>query len=314
MSDKLDSVLKSLEKDSPGLVTFAKELEGKLEVIPFTIPSLDAITGVGGVVKGRMTEIFGMDGTFKTTLALYAIAEAQRRGGMCAFIDAEFAFSAEYAEKIGVDIDQLILIHPSSAEEAFNVMEKLIDTKEIDLIVLDSIASLSPSTELANEFGSSNMGVMARLIGQMLRKLTAKLGKSNTALILINQLREQLGGYVPMKTTPGGNAPRFYATLRLEIKKAAIKDGKEQTGVTLTVKTVKNKLSTPFLETELEAMFGEGIDIEKDLIKTAVERGIIQKAGAGWMTYGEVKLQGLDKFKAFFSDNPEAFEDLKKLL
>lgn len=309
---KLDEALKQIEKTlGEGVVTSAEDSIGKLEVCSTGIPSLDNATGIKGLPKARITEIYGMDGTFKTTVALLTIAEAQRNGDICAFVDAEFAFSPEYAAKLGVDNSKLILVHPSSAEEAFNVMEKLIETGEIGVMCLDSIASLSPSAEIANEFGSSNMGVMARLMGQMFRKLVSKLGKSNTCLILINQLREQLGGYVPMKTTPGGNAARFYASIRIEITKSQLKEGTDVKGVTLKMKTVKNKLNTPFMTTEVEAMFGEGIDVKKDIINLAISKGIISKAGAGWMSYKDVKLQGIDKFKAFFEDNPEFFEELK---
>lgn len=310
---KLDVLLKEFDKQEKGMVKFAKEDIGKQEFIPFGIPSVDNITGVGGIGRGRITEISGMDGTFKTTLALNATKEAQKVGDTCAFIDVEHAFSPEYAEKIGVDTSKLILVHPNSAEEAFLVMERLIDTGEIGLIVLDSIAALCPTTEQENEFGKSNIGVMARLMGQMLRKLTAKISKTNTAVILLNQQREMLGGYVPMKTTPGGNSVRFYSSLRLEVTKAAIKEGTDVIGVTLKVKCIKNKLQIPFKIAEIEAIFGEGIDILKDILGLAIDKGIITKGGA-WLAYKDIKLQGIDKFKQLCQDNPELLEEIKSQL
>lgn len=279
--EEKDLVVRLSESFGEGVISYASDELGNLGVIPFGIPTIDAITGIGGIGKGRLTEIHGMDGTFKTTLALCAIAECQKNKGICAFIDAEFAYSPEYGEILGVDNETLILVHPASAEEAFKAIEELVDSKQVSLIVLDSLAALSPITELANEFGSSNMGVMARLTGQFFRKITAKMGKTKTALIVLNQLREQLGGYVPMKTTPGGNAVRFYASLRLEISKSNIKEGSDVKGVTLRVKSVKNKLFTPFLTTEIEAIFGNGIDKTRDLINLAISKDIVKKGGAG---------------------------------
>lgn len=313
MKESLEKAMKEFS-EKPGLITTALEEVGELEVIPFNIPSLDNITGIGGVPRGRITEIYGMDGTFKTTFTLYLIRAAQQAGGMCVFVDAEFAFSPEYAERLGVDLGKLILVHPSSAEEAFNVIEKLTDTGEIALVVIDSIAALSPEAEQQNSFGASNMGVMARLMSQMFRKTVSKIGASNTSLVIINQLREKLGSYVPTKTTTGGNAAAFYASLRLEISKSAIKEGTDVKGVTLKVKTAKNKLSEPFKITEIEAIFGEGIDIMKDSINLGVEKGVIQKAGAGWMMYEGTKIQGAAKMKTFFEDNPEAYTEFVKKL
>lgn len=307
------SVISKVKKDfEEGVLSYGSDELGNLGVIPFGIVSLDNITGIGGIGKGRITEIHGMDGTFKTTLALHAISECQKLGGICVLIDAEFAFSPEYAETIGVDNEKLIVVHPSSAEEAFSVIEKMVDTGDVTLIVLDSLAALSPTTELANEFGSSNMGVMARLTGQFFRKITAKIGKTKTAFIILNQLREQLGGYVPMKVTPGGNAVRFYASLRLEVSKTAIKEGTDVKGVTLKLKTIKNKLSEPFLITELEAIFGKGINKFKDLVNVAISLDIIQKGGAGWITFGETKVQGVDAFIKLIEDNSEFCSQLEK--
>lgn len=308
----LNDVLLGITKDfGEGIISKGSEEIGQLEIIPFSISSMNRITGIGGIPKGRITEFHGMDGTFKTTFCLDLLSECQKSGGTVAFIDAEYSFSPEYAEILGVNNNNLILIHPSSAEEAFSVIEKLVDSGEVDAIVLDSIASLSPSTELANDFGASNMGVMARLMGQFFRKITAKAGKTNTALIFINQLREMLGGYVPMKTTPAGNAIKFYASMRFEITKSVIKEGTDIKGVNLKVKCIKNKLSTPFLTTEIEAIYGKGIDKLKDLINECILSGIIKSGGAGWLTYEEIKIQGVDKFKQFILDNPEFENEIK---
>ncbi len=315
VKEKFSDVVIEMNKEfEEGVFSYGNEEIGNLGVIPFGILSLDGITGIGGIAKGRISEIHGMDGSFKTTLALHLIVECQKTGGTCAFIDAEYAYLPEYAEKIGVDNDKLILVHPASAEEAYKAIEKLVDSKRIDLIVLDSLAALSPVTELTNDFGSSNMGVMARLTGQFFRKITAKVGKTGTALVILNQLREQLGGYVPMKTTPGGNAVRFYASLRLEISKAAIKVGTDVKGVTLKVKTVKNKLSEPYLITELEAIFGEGINKRKDMLNVATTLDIISKSGAGWLTYKDHKIQGIDNFIKLLGDNEELQKEIEDLV
>lgn len=302
----LKNILKEMQKDyGEGIFTYGSEEVGQLEVIPFSIPSMNRITGIGGIPKGRVTEFSGMDGCFKSTFCLDLVAECQKSGGTAAYVDAEYSYSPEYGEVLGVNNETLLLFHPASAEEAFSIIERLVDSGQVDLIVLDSTTSLSPSTELNNEFGTANMGVMARLNGQFFRKITAKVGKSNTALVLIAQLRESLGGYVPMKVVPGGNATRFYASLRFEISKSAIKEGTDVMGVTLKVKCIKNKLSVPFKTTEVEAMFGIGIDKLKDLINEAIHFGIISKGGAGWLTYGESKVQGVDNFKQLLQDNEE---------
>lgn len=312
-TEGLDDVLKKIRKEyGDSIISYGKDDVGNFGVIPFGITSLDMITGIGGIPKGRVTEVHGMDGTFKTTFTLELIKSSQKKGGKCAFIDAEYAYQPEYAETIGVDNNTLILVHPSSAEECFNVIESLVDSGEIDLIVLDSIAALSPNAELQNEFGSSNMGVMARLMGQFFRKITAKVGKTGTALVMINQLREMLGGYVPMKTTPGGNALRFYASMRFEVSKSAIKEGTDIKGVNLKIKCVKNKLAKPFLSTELECYYGKGVDKLKDLIDTACILGVIQRAGAGWMNIEGEKIQGLDKAKEFLEANPHLIPQIEE--
>ena len=302
LQDSLNEISKEFGE---GVITYASEEIGNLEVIPFGILSVDAITGIGGVPRGRVTEIHGMDGTFKTTFTLELVKQAQSQGLTCAFIDAEYSYYPEYAETIGVDNEKLILIHPASAEEALGIIDKLVETKKIDLIILDSIAALSPNAELQNVFGASNMGVMARLMGQFFRKVTAKIGKTGTTLVMLNQLREALGGYVPMKTTPAGNALRFYASLRFELSKSQIKEGTEVKGVTIKVKCVKNKLATPFLTTEVECIYGQGIDKMKDFVNMAIELDIIHKAGAGWCTYKDIKVQGVDVLTQILKDNDE---------
>lgn len=311
----LESILNSLKKDYGNeILSYGNDKVGDFGTIPFGTHSLDAITGIGGIPKGRVTELHGMDGTFKTTFTLELARECQQQNGKVAFIDAEYAFSAEYAETLGVNTEDILLIHPASAEECFSVIERLVESKEIDLIILDSLAALSPNAELANEFGSSNMGVMARLMGQFFRKVVAKIGKTGCTLVIINQLRESLGGYVPLKTTPGGNALKFFASMRFEITKSAIKEGTAVKGVNLKVKCVKNKLATPFLTTELECIYGQGIDKLKDLIEVACDKGIITKGGAGWMTYEDVKIQGADNMKIFLLENKDKLEEIKNKL
>lgn len=307
----LKEIIAEMQKDlGEGAITYASEELGMQGVIPFSFPSLNRITGIGGIPRGRLVEISGMDGTFKSTIVLDSIANEQKLGGTCAFIDAEFSFSPEYAEKLGVDTEKLILIHPASAEEAFGVIEKLIDSGQVSLIALDSIAALSPNTELENEFGKSNIGVMARLLNQALRKLTAKAGKTNTTLFFINQQRELLGQYIPMKTTPGGNGVRFFASMRFENNKSQIKEGTDVVGVNIKIKVTKNKLSVPYLNTELECIYGIGVDKQKDLINECSDLGIISKGGAGWFEIAGQKMQGLDKVKQFLIDNPEYEEEL----
>lgn len=306
----LASVITSIQKKlGKNTIKFGSK-EEKVDVIPFSIPSMNKITGIGGIPKGRLVEFHGMDGTFKSTFALDIIKNAQAKGLVCVYVDAEYTFSAEYAEKVGVDVESLVIIQPNSAEEAFDLMEQLIDSGEIGVIVLDSLAALSPQTELENEFGKANIGVMARLVGQALRKLTGKIGKTNTALVFLNQLREQLGGYVVMKTTPGGNAVKFYASMRFECSKLQMKEGNEVIGANIKVKVVKNKLAIPFKTTELEVVYGEGFNIDADLIEQLIEENIIEKAGAGWITIEGQKFQGIDKVVNFLNDNLELKEKL----
>lgn len=311
----LSDAVKSLEKEyGEGLVLQGADSIPVRGVIPFSYPSLNMITGIGGIARGRIIEIHGLDGTFKTSFLLDLIAQEQKLGGKCVFIDAEYSYDPEYAIRLGVNVEELIVIQPSTAEEAFTATERLVDTGEVSLIGVDSIAALSPNAEAQNDFGASNMGVFARLFGQFFRKMTSKLGKSGCTLVFLNQLRDGLGGYVVQKVTPGGNALRFYASMRFEISKSNIKEGTDVKGVTLKVKTVKNKLGIPFQTTELEAIYEQGIDHIKDLIAVACYKGIIQKQGAGWMTYGDVKIQGVDNFKQLLSDNPELYEEIKNKL
>lgn len=311
MSKKLDDLFKDITKEEgEGVIAYAKEEVGNVEYSSFGIKSLDSITG-GGIPKGRIVEIFGPDGSYKTTIALMGLAEAQKSGVRCAFINAEFTFDNVYAESLGVNTDDLIIVNTSTTEKVFDIAMRLIDTGEVGLIVIDSVASLVPKAENEGDFGASNMGVAARLMGQLYRKITEKLNKNNCSLILINQLRDKLGGYVVTKTTPGGNATAFYATLRLDIKKAAIKKGDDVVGVKLTIKTMKNKLGTPFLTTEVDTIYGEGVDIVKDILGVAVDKGVIEKGGAGWLTYNGTKVQGLDNFKQLCKDNPELLEEIK---
>ena len=308
----LQSTIDKLNKDfGGGIVTKGSEKLGLQGIIPFGILSLDKITDIGGIPRGRVVEIHGMDGTFKTTFALLAIAEEQKKGGVCVFIDAEYSFSAEYAMSLGVDIDALILGHPESMEKAYEMIDRFSTSGEVTLIVLDSMTSLSPETELANDYGASNMGVASRINGQFFRKVTNKLGTNNCTLIVLNQLREKLGGYVVTKTVPGGNAILFFASMRLEISKSQIKKDDQIVGITLKIRVIKNKLGVPYQTTELDVIFGQGIDRIKDLIGPAVELGFISKGGAGWYKINEdLKIQGDENLKKHFLDNPEFMEEL----
>jgi recombination protein RecA len=302
---------KDIQKEfGDDVITIGKDNIPDWGVISTRIPSLDAITGIGGFPKGRIIEIHGMESCFKSTVAMLTAAQYQSEGGEVVYVDAEYTFSAEYAERLGVNVENIILVHPASTEEAFKIIDRFVDTGKPYLFIVDTFTALSPETELENNFGASNMGLTARLNGQFFRKTTAKIGKTGSTLIALNQLREKLGGYVVTKTVPGGNAILFFATMRFEITKQAIKEGTDIKGVTLKVKCIKNKLAIPFLTTEFEAIFGEGIDIFKDLINVAIAKGIVNKAGAGWITYKDTKIQGVDAFKQLLLDN----EELKQIL
>jgi recombination protein RecA len=278
-----------------------------METISTGAISIDYALGIGGLPRGRVVEIFGPESSGKTTLALQVIAEAQRAGGMAAFVDAEHALDAQYAQKLGVDLDNLLVSQPDHGEQALEIVEVLIRSGSIDVVVVDSVAALVPKAEIEGEMGEAQMGLQARLMSQALRKLTGVVAKSKTILIFINQLREKIGVmFGNPETTTGGRALKFYASVRIDIRRiASIKDGDQVIGGRTRVKVVKNKVAPPFREAEFDVMYGEGISREGDLIDLAVEKRIIEKSGA-WFAYGGERLgQGRENAKQFLRENPD---------
>jgi len=268
--------------------------------------SIDYALGIGGVPRGRVIEVFGPESSGKTTLALQIIAEAQRAGGMAAFVDAEHALDAQYAQKLGVDLENLLVSQPDNGEQALEIVEVLIRSNSVDVVVVDSVAALVPKAEIEGEMGEAQMGLQARLMSQALRKLTGVVSKSKTTLIFINQLREKIGVmFGNPETTTGGRALKFYASIRIDIRRiASIKDGDQVIGGRTRVKVVKNKMAPPFREAEFDIMYGEGISKEGDLLDLAVEKRIVEKSGA-WFAYGGERLgQGRENAKQFLKDNP----------
>lgn len=287
-----------------------------ISVIPTGSLGLDIALGVGGYPRGRIVEIFGPESSGKTTLAIHAIAEAQRAGGIAAIIDAEHAFDPSYAIKLGVDVNQLWISQPDNGEQALDIAEQLIRSGAVDLVVVDSVAALTPKKEIEGDMGESMVGLQARLMSQALRKLTGAVSKSNTTCIFINQLREKIGaGYGNPETTTGGNALKFYASVRIDIRKStAIKDGDEQLGNLTKVKVVKNKVAPPFRRAEFDIVYGEGISRVGEIIDLGVEHGVIKKSGS-WFSYGETKLgQGRDAVKTLLQDNQELMEELSAII
>ena len=278
-----------------------------VEVISTGAISIDYALGIGGVPRGRVIEIFGPESSGKTTLALQVIAEAQKKGGMAAFVDAEHALDAAYAKKLGVDLDNLLVSQPDNGEQALEIVEVIIRSNSVDVVVVDSVAALVPRAEIEGEMGEAQMGLQARLMSQALRKLTGAVSKSKTSLIFINQLREKIGVmFGNPETTTGGRALKFYSSVRIDIRRiGAIKDGDNVVGGRTRVKIVKNKLAPPFREAEFDVMYGEGVSREGDLIDIAVEHKIIEKSGA-WFAYGGERLgQGRENVKAFLKENIE---------
>lgn len=285
-------------------------------VIPTGSLGLNYALGVGGYPKGRIIEIYGPESSGKTTLAIHAMAEVQKQGGIAAIIDAEHAFDRFYAEKLGVNIDELLIAQPDSGEQALDIADELIRSAAVDLIVIDSVAALTPKAEIAGEMGDNKVGLQARLMSQALRKMTASVNKTNTTVIFINQLREKIGVmFGNPETTTGGNALKFYASVRLDIRKVTgIKDGDQIIGNQVRVKVIKNKVAPPFRKTEFEIMFGEGISKVGEIVDLGVEYGIIQKSGS-WYSYNGSKLaQGRDATKTLLKDNPELCEELEMLI
>ncbi|MEI6454809.1 MAG: recombinase RecA [bacterium] len=284
-----------------------------VDVISTGSIGLDAALGIGGLPKGRVIEIYGPESSGKTTLALHAIAESQKKGGIAAFIDAEHAFDRFYAQKLGVDVENLLVSQPDNGEQALEITDNLIRSGAIDVIVIDSVAALTPKSEIEGEMGDSKMGLQARLMSQALRKLTSTISKTATCCIFINQLREKIGVmFGNPETTTGGNALKFYASVRLDIRKQTqLKEGEEAVGNRVRVKVVKNKVAPPFRKAEFDIIFGEGISRTYEIIDLAVEQNIIKKSGS-WFSYGDTKLgQGRDSVKKILQDNPELADELE---
>ena len=285
----------------------------QIEVIPTGSLGLNVALGVGGYPRGRIIEIYGPESSGKTTLAIHAIAEAQKNGGIAAIIDAEHAFDRFYAQKLGVDVNSLLIAQPDNGEQALEIADQLISSAAVDLVIIDSVAALTPKAEIEGDMGDNKVGLQARLMSQALRKLTATIAKTNTTCIFINQLREKIGVmFGNPETTTGGNALKFYASVRIDIRKSTpIKDGEEILGHLTKVKIVKNKVAPPFRKAEFDIMFGEGISKVGEIIDLAEEHDIIKKSGS-WYSYGETKLaQGRDAVKQLLADNPELAEELE---
>lgn len=307
----IDKIDKDFGKGS--VMMMNEKAEQVMEVISTGSIGLDVALGIGGFPRGRIVEIYGPESSGKTTIAIHVIAEAQKKGGMCAIIDAEHAFDSGYAQKLGVDVDNLLISQPDYGEQALEIADRLILSGALDVVVIDSVAALVPKGELEGEMGDSKMGLHARLMSQALRKLTATISKTNTICIFINQLREKIGVmFGNPETTTGGNALKFYASVRLDIRRIAqIKDGEEAVGNRAKVKVVKNKVAPPFRSAEFDIIFGEGISKAGEIIDMGVELGIVSKSGS-WYSYNTDKLgQGRDAVKQLMLDNPELAADIE---
>ena len=314
----LQAAMAKIEKDfgKGSIMRMGDEQVEDVEVIPTGSIGLDAALGVGGYPRGRIIEIYGPESSGKTTLAIHAIAEVQKQGGIAAFIDSEHAFDRFYAAKLGVDVDNLLISQPDNGEQALEIADQLIRSSAVDMLVVDSVAALTPKKEIEGDMGDSAVGLQARLMSQALRKLTSTISKTNTCCIFINQLREKIGVmFGNPETTTGGNALKFYASVRLDIRKVTnIKNGDQILGSQTRVKVVKNKVAPPFRKAEFEITFGEGISKIGEIVDLGVDYGIIQKSGS-WFSYNGTKLaQGRDATKQMLKDNPELAEELEGLI
>lgn len=311
----LTQAMERIEKDfgKGSIMKLGDEVIADVEVVPTGSIGLNYALGVGGFPRGRIIEIYGPESSGKTTLALHAIAEAQKAGGIAAMIDAEHAFDRFYAEKLGVDVNNLLISQPDNGEQALEIAEQLIRSAAVDILVVDSVAALTPKNEIEGDMGERSVGLQARLMSQAMRKLTGAISRTNTTCIFINQLREKIGVmFGPSETTTGGNALKFYASVRIDIRSSStIKDGEEVLGRRTKVKVVKNKVAPPFRRAEFDIMFGEGISKSGEIIDLGVENGVIQKSGS-WFSYDGAKLaQGRDAAKRVIQDNPELAEELE---
>ncbi len=312
----LDVALAAIDKQfgKGSIMRMGEKTSMGIESIQTGALSLDLALGVGGLPRGRVVEIFGPESSGKSTLAMHVVAEAQRNGGICAYIDAEHAMDPVYASAIGVDIDQLLISQPDTGEQALEIVDMLVRSGAVDVVVIDSVAALTPRAEIEGEMGDTHVGLQARLMSQALRKLTANLSRTNTVAIFINQLREKIGVmFGSPETTPGGRALKFYSSVRLDIRRIeSIKDGAEIVGNRTRVKVVKNKVAPPFRQAEFDIMYGKGISREGTLLDIAVDMGIIKKSGA-WFTYeGEQLGQGRENAKNFLSENPEIMVEVSE--
>ena len=311
----LQATMDKIEKDfgKGAIMKLGDRPEGDVSVIPSGSIALDHALGVGGYPRGRVIEIFGPESSGKTTLAIHAIAEAQKAGGFAAIIDAEHAFDRTYAKNLGVDVDTLLISQPDNGEQALEIADDLIRSGAIDIIVVDSVAALTPKAEIEGEMGDQKMGLQARLMSQALRKLTANISKTNTCCIFINQMREKIGVmFGNPETTTGGNALKFYASVRIDVRKVTqLKDGEDPTGNRTRVKIVKNKMAPPFRKAEFDIVFGEGISKIGEIVDLGVEFDIIKKSGS-WFSYGDARLaQGREAVKKLLMDNPELCEEIE---
>lgn len=311
----LDAVISKIEKDfgKGAVMRMSSDNIQDVAVIPSGSLTLDLALGVGGYPRGRVVEIFGPEASGKTTLALHAIAEAQKQGGIAAFIDAEHAFDSSYAQSLGIDVDNLLIAQPDNGEQALEITDDLIRSSAIDIVVIDSVAALTPKAEIEGEMGDSRMGLQARLMSQALRKLTGSISKTQTVCVFINQLRDKIGVvYGNPETTTGGNALKFYSSVRLDIRRStAIKDGDKQLGSRTRVRVVKNKVAPPFRRAEFDIIFGEGISKVGEIIDIGVDTDVVDKRGS-WYSYGETRLgQGRDAVRDALIENPELMEEIE---